>query len=121
MRVGLWVWVWGLLLRKLYPSIKRPEVVAPITIHPAFEKAAHYFDLTMVHVPLDANFRLDMAAMRRAITHNTILLVASAPQYCYGVRPHTARPCVLELSQCMCARMGRYRCVAVGLSVSPLV
>ena len=73
--------------RKLYPYIKKPEVVAPITIHPAFEKAAHYFDLTMVHVPLTSDFRVDVNAVRRAITRNTILIVASAPQYCYGVRP----------------------------------
>ena len=71
---------------KLYPHIKHPEVVAPITIHPAFEKAASYFDLKMVHVGLDEHFNLDLTAYRRAITRNTILLVASAPQYCYGVR-----------------------------------
>jgi hypothetical protein len=26
--------------------------VAPITIHPAHEKAAHYFDITIVHIPV---------------------------------------------------------------------
>ena len=34
--------------------------VAPITVHPAFEKAACYFNLTMVHVPVDANFACDV-------------------------------------------------------------
>ena len=82
--------------RKLYPYIKNPEVVAPITVHPAFEKAAHYFDLKMVHIPLDDTFHVDMNAMRRAINRNTILLVGSAPQYCYGVRcprRHKGRLC----------------------------
>ena len=26
-------------------GIARPEMVAPLTVHPAFEKAAHYFDV----------------------------------------------------------------------------
>ena len=33
--------------------------VAPVTIHPAFEKGASYFDLKIVHVPLK-NYRVDM-------------------------------------------------------------
>lgn len=54
-------------------------------MHPAFEKAAAYFDLKMVHVPVDAEFRMDMNAVRRAVNRNTILLVGSAPQYCHGM------------------------------------
>ena len=30
----------------------RDAQVAPITIHPAHEKAAHYFDIRIVHVPV---------------------------------------------------------------------
>jgi len=60
-------------------------VVAPISVHPAFEKAAHYFDLTVVHIPLGADLKPDLTKYRQAITSNTILLVASAPQYCHGV------------------------------------
>jgi len=41
--------------RHLFPHIKQPEIVVPRTIHPAFEKAACYFDLKMVHVPLGAH------------------------------------------------------------------
>jgi glutamate/tyrosine decarboxylase-like PLP-dependent enzyme len=59
--------------------------VAPITIHPAFNKAAAYFDLTMVLVPVDANSQVDVAAMAKAITNNTVLLVGSAPQYPHAV------------------------------------
>ena len=33
--------------------------VAPVTIHPAFEKGAAYFDLKIVHVPIK-NYRVDM-------------------------------------------------------------
>ncbi|MEM1348171.1 MAG: aspartate aminotransferase family protein, partial [Myxococcota bacterium] len=31
----------------------RPEVVVPQTAHPAFDKAAHYFGLELVKVPVD--------------------------------------------------------------------
>ncbi|XP_019617988.1 PREDICTED: sphingosine-1-phosphate lyase-like [Branchiostoma belcheri] len=71
--------------RKLFPQITQPEMVAPITIHPAFEKAASYFCVKMVHVPVGPDFRADVKAMEQAITGNTILLCASAPQYCHGI------------------------------------
>ncbi|XP_077990716.1 sphingosine-1-phosphate lyase-like [Glandiceps talaboti] len=72
--------------RKLYPHIKHPEMVAPITIHPAFEKAAHYFDVTIKHIPVDdVHFKPNLAQYEKAITNNTILLLASAPHYCHGV------------------------------------
>eukprot|EP01133_Synstelium_polycarpum_P007743 gene7743-9074_t len=66
-------------------GITRPEVVLPITAHPAIEKGAHYFGITLVYVPLDACDRVDITAMERAITRNTMLIVASAPQYPHGI------------------------------------
>ena len=60
--------------------------VAPITIHPAFEKAAHYFGLKMVHVPVDEDsFLPNPELFEAAITKNAVLLACSAPQYCQGV------------------------------------
>ena len=61
------------------------EVVLPTTAHPAFEKAAYYFGLKLVRVPVDEDFRADVRAMRRAITRRTVMLVGSAPQYPQGV------------------------------------
>src|SRR3972149_41342 len=55
------------------PHIQAPEIVLPSTAHPAFEKAAHYFGVKLVHVPARSDFRADAAAMGRAITPNTIL------------------------------------------------
>jgi glutamate/tyrosine decarboxylase-like PLP-dependent enzyme len=66
-------------------GITTPEMILPITVHPAFEKAAAYFDVKPVHVPVDGAFRADLGAMRSAIGKNTILLVGSAPQYPQGV------------------------------------
>ena len=56
--------------------------VAPSTIHPAFEKAAHYFNLKMKHVPVNpTTIQSDLSAYEREIDSNTILLLASAPSY----------------------------------------
>ena len=71
--------------RKLRPHITRPNMVLPTTIHPAFEKAGHYFDVEVIHVPVGADCKVDMAAVKAAIDSNTILLVGSAPQYCHCV------------------------------------
>ncbi|PAA46133.1 hypothetical protein BOX15_Mlig025281g3 [Macrostomum lignano] len=63
-----------------------PNIVAAVTVHPAFNKAAHYFGLTMTLVPVDpVSQTVDPAALRAAVTSDTVLLVASAPQYCHGI------------------------------------
>ncbi|XP_056386721.1 sphingosine-1-phosphate lyase 1 [Hyla sarda] len=67
-------------------GIKYPEIVAPVSAHAAFDKAAHYFGMKMVHVPLEnKTMRVDVKAMRRAISKNTAMLVCSAPQFPHGV------------------------------------
>ncbi|MEZ4365594.1 MAG: aspartate aminotransferase family protein [Kofleriaceae bacterium] len=71
--------------RKERPWIRSPEIVAGKTVHPAFEKAAHYFGFRLRRVSVGPDFRIDVRAMARAIGRNTIGLVASAPQYPHGV------------------------------------
>ncbi len=71
--------------RRKRPWIRRPVIVAPRTIHPAFDKAAHYYGVTLRKVDVDADMRVDVAAMARAICRRTIALAASAPQYAHGV------------------------------------
>jgi sphinganine-1-phosphate aldolase len=71
--------------RVLRPHVSRPNMVVPITIHPAFEKAAHYFGVDIVHVKVGADCRVLVAEVERAIDSNTILIVGSAPQYCHAV------------------------------------
>ena len=71
--------------RKLHPHITEPEMVMPISAHVAHDKGGHLFDIKCVHVPVNPEtFRVDLEAYRRAITPNTIMLVASAPQYPQG-------------------------------------
>ncbi len=67
------------------PRVRHPEMVLPVTAHPAFEKAAHYFGVKPVHVKPGKDFRADVRATRRAINRRTILVVGSAPQYPQGV------------------------------------
>ena len=66
-------------------GVGAPEMVLPTTAHAAFEKGADYFGVRSVRVPVSRDFRADPAAMERAITGNTVLLVASAPAYPQGV------------------------------------
>ena len=56
------------------------------TAHAAFHKAAHYLGIKLVLVPFDEeSFQTDAQAMADAVTENTILLVASAPNYSHGI------------------------------------
>ncbi|WP_376695965.1 pyridoxal phosphate-dependent decarboxylase family protein [Wenzhouxiangella sp. EGI_FJ10305] len=72
--------------RERQPRIRRPQLVLPETAHAAFFKACRYFDIEPVVVPVDPQtFQADVVAMARAVTDNTILLVASAPSYAHGV------------------------------------
>jgi sphinganine-1-phosphate aldolase len=61
-------------------------MVLPKTAHAAFHKAAHYLSVKPVVVDIDPQtFKARIEDMRAAITPNTILLVASAPNYSQGV------------------------------------
>ncbi len=61
------------------------EIVVPRSTHLAFDKAARYFDLKMVRVPVADDFRADVGAMAEAVSDRTIMLVGSAPCFPYGV------------------------------------
>ena len=72
--------------RDKFPQIKEPEMVVPSSAHPSFEKAAEYFGVKSIRVPVDEKtYRADVKAMEKAITDNTILLVGSACDYPRGV------------------------------------
>ena len=71
--------------RKTKPQITAPEMLVPTTAHAAFEKAAHYFGVKAIHIPVNEQYEVDLEKMKAAITTNTILLVGSAPNYPQGV------------------------------------
>ncbi|MBW2280516.1 MAG: aspartate aminotransferase family protein [Deltaproteobacteria bacterium] len=61
------------------------EILAPLSAHPAFDKAAHYLGLRVVRVPVARDMRADVPAMADAIGPRTLMLVGSAPCFPYGV------------------------------------
>ncbi|MCT2586962.1 pyridoxal phosphate-dependent decarboxylase family protein [Actinophytocola gossypii] len=72
--------------RDARPDLPRPRMVLADTAHAAFHKAAHYFGVEPVTVPVDpSTFRADPAAMTAAIDDSTVLVVVSAPSYAHGV------------------------------------
>lgn len=63
-----------------------PTLVAPASVHPAFVKACHLFDVELVSVPIDpVTFAADVEAMVAAIDERTALVVVSAPSYAHGI------------------------------------
>jgi glutamate/tyrosine decarboxylase-like PLP-dependent enzyme len=66
-------------------KIRHPEIIAPVTAHAAFNKAAQYFDIKLIQVPLDSDYKADVAATRDAITRNTAVIVGSAPSFPHGI------------------------------------
>ncbi len=65
-------------------GVTRPKLVAPVSAHPAFAKAAHYLGLEHVQVPLDDSYRADLDAAARLIDDETALVMGSAPNYPFG-------------------------------------
>ena len=66
-------------------NLKKMNMVLPSSAHAAFEKGADYFDVESRRVPVGADWKADVSAMRDACDDETILIVGSAPQYPQGV------------------------------------
>lgn len=66
-------------------GITAPEMVLPTATHAAFTKGAEYFGVRAIRVPVGPDYKADPDAMAAAITDDTVLVVASAPQYPQGV------------------------------------
>jgi sphinganine-1-phosphate aldolase len=62
-----------------------PNIVAPWSAHPAFDKAAKMMSLDIKRIPLRNDHLADAAAMEKAIDSNTMMLVGSAPSFPYGL------------------------------------
>jgi len=67
-------------------GITQPNLVMPVTGHVGIDKAGHLLGVEVRHVEVDpTTCKPTMKAFRNAIDSNTIMLVASAPQYCHGI------------------------------------
>lgn len=59
-----------------------PRLIAPTTVHAAFRKAAHYFDVRLDLVPVDpASGAPEASAFAERLGPDVALIVASAPSY----------------------------------------
>jgi glutamate/tyrosine decarboxylase-like PLP-dependent enzyme len=72
--------------RDYYKSRKAntPEIVVPITIHPSFYKAAHYLGLDVKRIPIDDKRKVNLEALKEALSDKTALIALSAPNWPYG-------------------------------------
>ena len=56
-------------------GIKHPEMILPRTAHPAFEKAASYFKITIRYISVDPlTTCVSLKEMKKAINTNTIMV-----------------------------------------------
>jgi glutamate/tyrosine decarboxylase-like PLP-dependent enzyme len=66
-------------------GITHPEMIVPVSAHPAFFKAAHYLNVKTVVAKLDHKFEADVQDIAGKINPNTILIVGSAGNYGHGI------------------------------------
>jgi sphinganine-1-phosphate aldolase len=78
----------------------RPRLVAPTTVHAAFQKAAHYFGLELDLVPVGPSGAVETGALTARLGDDVALVVVSAPSY-----PFAALDPVLEVAAA-CAGQG---------------
>ncbi|MEQ8602107.1 MAG: aminotransferase class V-fold PLP-dependent enzyme [Marivibrio sp.] len=63
----------------------RPNIVMSQTAHPSFGKAAHLFGMEVRRLPVGAAFTTPAAAFAEHVDADTALIVASAPDYSFGL------------------------------------
>ncbi len=63
----------------------KPRLLAPVTVHAAFQKAAHYFGLELDLVPVQPDGRVAAESLIARMGPDVALTVVSAPSY-----PHAA-------------------------------
>ncbi len=61
-----------------------PEIVAPITAHPAFSKAAQYLGMKIIKVPVNDNYIATADNINEFINDRTAAVIGSAPSFPYG-------------------------------------
>ncbi len=67
-----------------HKNITRGNIVMPESAHPAFNKAADYFNLEVRAVKCIDGLEPDMAQYISKIDYNTVMMVGSAPAYPHG-------------------------------------
>ncbi|KAF7721521.1 hypothetical protein EC973_004519 [Apophysomyces ossiformis] len=75
--------------RDMYKDLKGihyPEIIVPQTVHAAFMKAAGYFNIKLITVPVDpVTYKVDIHRVEKAITRNTVMIAGSAVNFPHGI------------------------------------
>nr|QFG74441.1 MAG: pyridoxal-dependent decarboxylase conserved domain protein [Megaviridae environmental sample] len=66
-------------------GIESPEIIASSTAHCAFNKACKYFNIKLILLPCLYDGTIDLVALKKSISKNTILIVGSTPSYNLGI------------------------------------
>lgn len=66
-------------------SITEPNVVMPVTAHPALDKGAHYFGIELRKAIVTDDFVADIESVTSLVDANTVALVGSAGTYPHGL------------------------------------
>ncbi|OLY81068.1 Sphingosine-1-phosphate lyase [Smittium mucronatum] len=67
-------------------GVKYPNLIAPTTIHTAFDKACDYFGIQLIHIPIDpVSGKVNLNILQKAINSQTIMIAGSAINYPHGV------------------------------------
>lgn len=98
-------------------GVDRPQILAARTAHPAYAKAAHYFDMELVRMPVDEDWRADVAAAESLVTDRTAVIVASAFSYPHGVMDPVADLAALADAQ----EVGCHVDACIGAFVLPFL
>ncbi len=67
--------------RDTYTGSGAPRLLAPVTVHAAFQKAAHYFGLALDLVPVNTDGTISATALIERMGEDVALIVVSAPSY----------------------------------------
>ena len=66
-------------------GIERPQIIMPVTAHPAHDKGCHYFGIELIKAPVTSDFVVDVDFVRDRIGPNTVALVGTAGTYPHGL------------------------------------
>ncbi len=66
-------------------GVTRPNIVAPVSAHAAFDKASQYFGIEIRKAPLGPDFKADVAGAGDLVDEDTVAMVGSAVQFPQGV------------------------------------
>lgn len=66
-------------------GIRKPEIIVGNNAHIAFSKAAKLLGIRIIRIQTNGKYMVDVGSIKRSISRETCLIVASAPGVVYGV------------------------------------